>query len=225
MVASQLTQYLSVNGLAEPHQSAYRSGHSTETALLRVRNDIIHSVGQKEIVLLILLDLSAAFDTVNHDTLANILQSSGISGTVLNWLTSYLSNRHQIIKINSSSSEPRALTCGVPQGSVLGPVLFTIYTSSLGRLLRSNNINYHLYADDTQIWVTCKQSDLPDAVNRLQNCIALIQSWMAHHQLKLNEDKTEFLVISSLAARTTLIHIIQLATTRYFLSLLSETSE
>jgi hypothetical protein len=204
VVAAQLTKYLNDNGLAEPYQSAYRHGHSTETALLHVQNDIVHAVGQRKTVLLILLDLSAAFDTVNHEILKNILQRLGIKDIVLKWLSSYLEHRHQTVKVQSQASNPKSVDCGVPQGSVLGPVLFTLYTASLGTLLRSCGVSYHLYADDTQIWVACNQSEIANAVAVLENCVTLIRSWMSRHQLKLNEDKTEFLVISGSVSQTSM---------------------
>ena len=199
VVASQLTSYLDNHNLAEPCQSAYRKGHSTETALLCVQNDIIHAIGEQKAVLLVLLDLSAAFDTVNHALLIDTLSQFGVSGSALMWFSSYLDSRKQAVKISGTVSSPRQLTCGVPQGSVLGPLLFTIYTTSLGSLLRSSGCNYHLYADDTQLWATCKADELPQTVTRLQECASLIQSWMIKHQLKLNEDKTEYLIISSKA--------------------------
>lgn len=207
VVASQLTSYLKNNGLLEPHQSVYRQGHSTETTLLSVQNDITLAVGQKKIVLLTLLDLSAAFDTVSHSILLRILEQCGINGNVLDWLSSYLNYRKQAVRVQSHTSAPASLECGVPQGSVLGPVLFTVYTASLGKLLRSKNVNYHLYADDTQIWIPCEPSDITSAVTRLENCIAAIRSWMNQHQLKLNDDKTEFLIISGSASQASSVSV------------------
>ena len=130
VVSAQLNTYLKDNNLLEPCQSAYRQGHSTETALVRVQNDVICAVGQRKAVLLVLLDLSAAFDTVNHQLLIKTLQQLGIRGTMLHWFSTYLVGRLQRIKVNGVTSQPKLLECGVPQGSVLGPILFTIYTAS-----------------------------------------------------------------------------------------------
>ena len=197
VVTLQLTSYLSDNNLLEPYQSAYRTGHSTETALLRVQNDIVHAIGDHKAVLLVLLDLSAAFDTVNHALLIDSLSHLGVKDTVLKWITSYLEDRTQAVKVNNITSSCHKVSCGVPQGSVLGPLLFIIYTSSLGKLLRLSGYNYQLYADDTQIWATCKTSDVSNTMNQLEHCISIIQKWMSEHQLKLNDDKTEFLIVSS----------------------------
>ena len=149
VVSAQLNNYLKDNNLLEPCQSAYRQGHSTETALVRVQNDIICAVGQQKAVLLVLLDLSAAFDTVNHQLLIKTLQQLGILGTMLHCFSTYLLGRLQRIKINGATSQPKLLDCGVPQGSVLGPILFTIYTGSMGQLLRQLDVQYHLDADDS----------------------------------------------------------------------------
>ena len=122
----QLNSYLGENDLHEPRQSAYKIFHSTETSLLTVTNDIMLSLDKGENVFLVLLDLSAAliFDTVNHSLLLARLQKSfGIRGTVLHWFDSYLSQRTQFVNINEANSTVRDLPVGVPQGSVLGPVL------------------------------------------------------------------------------------------------------
>lgn len=197
VVASELDTYLKDNNLLEPCQSAYRKGHSTETALVRVQNDIIHAVGQRKAVLLVLLDLSAAFDTVSHPLLLNTLQELGIGGTMLQWFTSYLADREQRIQIGATTSEPKLLNCGVPQGSVLGPIMFTIYTASLGRLLRKLGIPYHLYADDTQLWIVADPRDLKNAILQMEKCATAVKHWMEKHHLRMNDDKTEFLVISA----------------------------
>ena len=198
VVSAQLNTYLNDNNLLEPFQSAYRQGHSTETALVRVQNDIICAVGQQKAVLLVLLDLSAAFDSVNHQLLIKTLQQLGIRGTMLHWFSTYLLGRLQRIKVNGVTSQPKPLDCGVPQGgSVLGPILFTIYTASLGQLLRQLDVQYHLYADDSQVWVIFKPPDLDTAIGQMEKCIASVQKWMLSHELKMNDDKTKFLVISS----------------------------
>lgn len=126
MVAKQLQHYLFSIDLFPILQSAYRPNHSTETALLKVTNDILLNMNDQRVTLLLLLDLSAAFDTVDHDTLLHQLQFTfGVNGKVLSWFSSYLSGRSQQIAINETLSAEFELHCGVPQGSCLGPLLFT----------------------------------------------------------------------------------------------------
>jgi hypothetical protein len=128
VVASRLKKHLSDNHLNEPRQSAYRSRHSTKTALLAVSNDILRAVDNKQAVLLVLLDLSAAFDTIDHHILSERLQERfGVTSTAGKWIMSYLTNHVQMIQINGDQSEQSTLLYGVPQGSVLGPLLFTAY--------------------------------------------------------------------------------------------------
>ena len=120
-VSKQLNSYLSVNSHYEAYQSAYRPHHSTETALLRVQNDILTSINNKEVTLLVLLDLSAAFDTVDHAILLHRLKDIGITALVHDWFSSYLSGRTQAVFLDGVSSDSVNLTCGMPQRSVLGP--------------------------------------------------------------------------------------------------------
>ena len=137
----------------ETYQSAYKQFHGTESALLMVFNDILMSLDKQECVLLILLDLSAAFDTIDHQVLLERLQEVlGLNGKALAWIKSYLSERTQVVTTGKAFSEILCLLFGVPQGSVLGPLLFIIYTSPLGKILEKHGARYHLYGDDTQIY-------------------------------------------------------------------------
>ena len=139
LVLVQIYRHLSANNLLNQFQSAYRPGHSTETALLKIVNDLL-SLDDGNIYLLASLDLSAAFDTIDHDILLHRLQHDfGLSGTVLDWLSSYLSGRIQSVSVHSHTSVPASVSCGVPQGSVLGPIMFVLYTTPLS-LLSSNAI-------------------------------------------------------------------------------------
>eukprot|EP00112_Aurelia_sp_Birch-Aquarium-sp1_P014365 Seg3097.1 transcript_id=Seg3097.1/GoldUCD/mRNA.D3Y31 product="putative RNA-directed DNA polymerase from transposon X-element" pseudo=true protein_id=Seg3097.1/GoldUCD/D3Y31 len=154
-VANQLVEHMTNNGLFEPLQSAYRQGHSTETALLRVQNDILVAMDNQQVSILILLDLSAAFDTVNHDVLLKRLKERcGVQGEALKWFESYLTDRFQMVKLKEITSKRVALHCGLPQGSVLGPLLFLVYILLLGDIIKSKGLQFHLYADDTQIYMS-----------------------------------------------------------------------
>ena len=141
-------------------QSAYRQNHSTETALIKVMNDIFLNMNNQRVTLLILLDLSAAFDTVDHDTMLRRLDYSfGIQGKALSWFASYLSGRTHRIMINESLSKPFKLECGVPQGFCLGPLLFTLYTSELFEIIKYHLPMIHCYADDSQVYISFSPND------------------------------------------------------------------
>ena len=197
VVAEQLVTHLETNGLSEPLQSAYRRHHSTETALIRIQTDIKDAIVDRKVVLMAMLDLSAAFDTVSHAILLQSLEAAGVQGTALKWMESYIQDRYQVVVVKGEKSSPEKLDTGVAQGSVLGPLLFCVYTRSLGSLLRSHGVNYHLYADDTQIYVTCDETDISNGIRLLEECLCAVQVWMTEHKLKLNTNKTEFLVFAS----------------------------
>ena len=142
VAAMRLTNYLCDNDLNESLQSAYKKHHSCETALLRVQNDILKSIDDKQCVVLLLLDLSAAFDTVDHKILLHRLRSRfGIKGKALLWLMDH----SQSVQIDGFTSSVCALRFGVPQGSVLGPLLYLLYTALLGDLIRWHDMDFHLY--------------------------------------------------------------------------------
>ena len=193
VVSSRLTEYLHQNGLREPMQSAYRKYHSTETALLRVQHDVLEALSGQKACLMVLLDLSAAFDTVDHTQLLNTLRDLGIRGRALEWFSSYLCDRNQVVSIGQDMSTSQKLVCGVPQGSVLGPVLFTVYTGSLGHLLRSHEMQYHLYADDSSL----RPLDILATMSRVEQCVDAVRLWMSQKSLKMNDSKTEVLLITS----------------------------
>ena len=192
VVLQQLLSHLQENGLCNAFQSAYRAGHSTETALLRVVNDLLHAIDNDKVSVLLLLDLSAAFDTVDHQILLSRLQNIfGIRSTAFEWFQSYLKNRTQSVSIGTFSSAPSDLKFGVPQGSVLGPVLFVLYTTPLSQIIQNHSISHQLFADDTQLHDSCSPTSTPTLTSNLQACTADIKTWMSENQLKLNDDKTE----------------------------------
>ena len=144
--------------------------------------------------ILSLLDLSAAFDTIDHGVLLDRLHKTfGISGIVLDWFKSYLTERTQFVVIGGIESKKLPLQFGVPQGSVLGPILFTMYTFPLGDIIKENNSQYHMYADDTQLYQSACLGNIDGMVENVQGCIENIQAWMLANKLKMNDEKTEII--------------------------------
>ena len=196
---------MSANNLLNQFQSAYRPGHSTETALLKIVNDLLLSLDDGKISLLASLDLSAAFDTIDHNILLHRLKHDfGLSGTVLDWFSSNLSGRIQSVSVHSHTSVPASVSCGVPQGSVLGPILFVLYTTPLSTVIERHSILHHSYADDTQLQNSATPDRLPNLIDSMRLCIDDIKDWMTDNKLKLNDDKTEVMIISSSRMSTAL---------------------
>ena len=152
-------------------QSAYRKDHSTKTAMLRVVNDLLRVIDEgKNTIVISMLDLSAAFDTIDHNILlSRLYHNFGITGTALDWFKSYLTNRRQIVTIADVRSQARCVPFGVPQGSVLGPVLFVLYTVPLGNLISAHGLMYHLYADDSQIY-DIAQVETDVKIRKFESC-------------------------------------------------------
>ena len=206
---NQVNDFLYRKNIFEKHQSGFRKYHSTETALLKILNDIRWNLDNKKLTVLVLLDLSAAFDTVDHHILLNRLRHLvGLSGTVLNWFCSYLTDRRFYVSMDACSSEIHEIGCGVPQGSILGPLLFNLYMLPLGDVIRRHGISFHSYADDTQLYIAVSPDDT-GPIDALFNCILDIKSWMAENFLQLNQDKTEVLVIGPEGQREKLLPKLQ----------------
>ena len=203
VVASQLNENVSLNGLENVRQSAYKLGHSTESTLLSIKNDVHLAFAKGEATAVVLLDQSAAFDTIDHDTLLNSLSSwFGVSGVVLDWFKSYLSDRVQCIKIGSILSDAKKLLYGVPQGSVLGPILFSLYTTPLSKVIQNHpGISFQFYADDTQLYVHLTHKNVASALDKLSHCLEDVKRWLSTNKLKLNPDKTEFIGFGSKSQR------------------------
>ena len=198
VAASQFISHLRENKPEEIFQSAYKVGHSTESALLRVHNDVLCALDDERCVMLVLLDLSAAFDTVDHGILLSRLsQCIGVQGSAYTWFESYLYSRSQFVQIRDTSSSDRQLTCGLPQVSVLGPILYLLYTSPLGAILRRHGVGFHIYADDTQLYLSMKTTKVEDVVSariRVEVCLRELNQWMLLSNVRLN-NKTELLVL------------------------------
>ncbi len=193
VVFNQVSLFLSQNNKLDAKQSGFRSGHSTETALLSVTEALRIAKADSKSSVLILLDLSAAFDTVNHQILLSTLSSLDITGIPLRWFESYLTGRSFRVAWGGEVSKAHKLVTGVPQGSVLGPLLFSTYTTSLAPIIQAHGFSYHFYADDTQLYLSFRPDD-PTVAARISGCLADISAWMKEHHLQLNLAKTELLV-------------------------------
>ena len=182
-------------------QSAYKSSHSTETALLRVKNDILNELDNGKAVMVVLLDLSSAFDTIDHNILVDRMQKEfGVTSTAKNWFSTYLTDRTTRVCVLGDYSKDHDLKYGVPQGSVAGPPIFTAYAQPVADIIRRYKIGFHIYADDTQLYISFdpkSEEDAAAAKLRMSQCIAEIRAWMLANKLKLNDSKTELFLIAS----------------------------
>jgi len=194
IVQKQMQAFLDSNGLMPVLQSAYRPFHSTETAVTKVYNDLLLAADEGQISALCLLDLTAAFDTVDHDLLMLRLERQfGLRGAVLQWFHDYLSGRSYQVVYGNRTSATVYITCSVPQGSVLGPRLFIMYSADLADIVSAHGVSYHAFADDTQMYLHCQCNDTASAINRLEHCGTDIGRWMSANRLKLNTSKSELL--------------------------------
>ena len=200
VVADQIDLHLENNDMLDPYQSGYRKHHSTETAMLNITNDMLQMKDYNLSTALVSIDLSAAFDLVDHDILVNRLENYfGFTATVLHWFRSFVSERSQCVLLGKIKSEALLVKQGVPQGSVLGARLYTLYVRPLSDIFNRHDVHYHSYADDTQLYVHFERScadSMREALLKLESCIKEISHWMSHNGLKLNEDKTEWIIFN-----------------------------
>ncbi|KAJ1198999.1 hypothetical protein NDU88_002837 [Pleurodeles waltl] len=194
IINTQLTRYLEDNNILDPSQSGFRLNHSTETALLAATDDIRSHLDNGETSALILLDLSAAFDTVCHHTLKSHLHAAGIQDQALEWTSSFLAGRTQRVRLPPYQSKAFNINCGVPQGSSLIPTLFNIYMAPLAQVARQHNLNIISYADDTQLILSLTK-DSHTAKTNLHEGLKPSTDWMRDSRLKLKSDKTEVLIL------------------------------
>jgi hypothetical protein len=182
-------------------QSAYRRGYSTETSILRLLNDVYRAADAKSRTVLLQLDLSAAFDTIDKTTLVDRLEKTfGISGTALRWINSYLTNRHQVVRVGNACSTGTECQFGVPQGSVLGPLLFSLYVAPIADVIKKFSVSYAQYADDTQLYISLSDRN---ALSLLSDCFQAVHNWFTANGLSLNPEKSEAIVIGTSARQRT----------------------
>jgi len=196
IVAFQIIRYLEDANKMDPFQSAYRRGHNTQTALLRILHEARLAADNRKVTIMVFFDFSKAFDRVVHSKLIVILESLGFSHSALTWIYSYLAGRSQsVLDHDNSRSSWTPVSGGVPQGSVLGPLLFSLYISGFREVL--SFCDYNIYADDIQISLSCHPKDVADGVARINEDIERIVSWADDLGLLLNDSKTKAIIMGT----------------------------
>lgn len=196
----QLLEHIEEFDVLPNTQSGFRSGFSTTTALSKVLNDVISNMDNSKVTVMALLDFSKAFDVIDHDLLIAKLVHYGCGESALKLLINYLKGRSQCVKLNSTLSEYLQITRGVPQGSVLGPLLFVIFTADLPKVL-PEGINSHEYVDDTQLNISGEPSSINEIVRDVNVCLELVLRWSSSNGLFLNPSKTVCLCVGSSRCR------------------------
>lgn len=192
-VFDQLYPFLNDNNMIYDKQSGFRPNHSTNTALINITEDWYNSIDKGEYVGVVMLDLQKAFDTVNHEILMNKLSKYNISQECIQWFGSYLSNRNHVTSINGVTSDSLPSICGIPQGSILGPLLFILYINDLPDCV--NDVNISMYADDTALYTSSKC--IHTLVDNLNKDLSKVKKWLTKNKLSLNVDKSEIMIIAS----------------------------
>ena len=192
---NQFLPYLVSNDCLTTKQSGNKRFHSTETALIHTTDFILNAMDKKKTTAIVLLDMSKAFDSINHRILLNKLQDVGASNSALQWFHSYLSNRSQIVRIHSVLSDPLPMVNGVPQGSILGPILFSIYINNLPKIPRSCSTD--CYVDDTKLYMCFPVQDYQSAITEINNDLIKVRNWCCDNLLLLNPNKTELILYGS----------------------------
>jgi hypothetical protein len=200
VIFNQLYQYFKINNLFYNAQYGFRDEHSTEYAAYELIDKLIQDLDKKETPVSIFLDLSKAFDTLDHSILLDKLQHYGVNGTALKLLTSYLENRKQYVDIDGTKSEIRSITTGVPQGSILGPLLFIIYINDIANA--SKLFNFIIYADDTTLRTTIeivlRESNNTSVESHINKELELINEWLKLNKLSLNINKSKYIIFHTL---------------------------
>ena len=197
---SQTTEFWDENDAIPDYLCAYRENYSTDCALIKLHHDILMNMEKNKVTIMIMIDLSAAFDTVDHDILLDVLQKrGGISGTVLKWYDTYLRPRNLITMVNDAHSTPRNLPFSVPQGSCAGPVLYNMYASTLEENFKNSPISILGYADDHAFHDSFHVNTENEVINRIECKLDEVKTWMSANRLKMNDGKTEIIFFGTKA--------------------------
>ena len=187
---NRLERYLDQNNILYDHQFGFRKSFSTEHALMSITEQIKTNFKKKSFSCGVFVDLEKAFDTVNHSILISKLKHYGLKDPALSWFNSYLSNRSQKVTLNGHTSDSRSISCGVPQGSILGPLLFLIYINDMNKAINNSTV-YH-FANDTNLLYSHKN---PNTLKRIMNKdLKSLYEWLCANRLSLNVGKTEFMI-------------------------------
>ena len=189
----RLYRFLEIHDVLFSLQFGFQENHSIDHALVSLTETVKNTLDNKRFGCGIFIDLQKAFDTVNHKILLSKLEHYGVRGCALEWFRSYLSDRKQYVSVNGSNSNLLSIACGVPQGSVLGPLLFLIYINDLPS--SSKKLNFYLFADDTNIY--CESSDLSNLIKIVNRELRSVKKWLDANKLSLNIDKTNFIIFHS----------------------------
>lgn len=200
LVLQQFNNHCAKFHLYPDYQSAYRQYFSCETALIKIVDDILWNMEDRKVTALACIDLSAAFDTVDHGILLDVMQQNfGITDTALQWFATYLQPREFMVNVGEAYSSSKALTFSVPQGSCIGPTLYSVYASTMSEVVPPG-LDIHGYADDHAIkipFISGMRSEEEKALIKLEHCLKNIRDWMNVNRLKMNDSKTEFVVFGS----------------------------
>ena len=196
LVAGQMSEFAEMAALLPDRISGFRKGHSTTSVLLGIRDDIRHAMKKGEITLIVLADFSKAFDTICFKNTIVKFYKLGFSKTFLKWLLSYLSGRSQFVQIDDKSSSRKPIHFGIPQGSILGPLIFNLYVADLNDVI-SSHTNCYQYADDTTLYNHCKVADLTTGETSMNNTLTKLSNWSQGSNLALNPTKTKCMLFTT----------------------------
>ena len=190
---TRVYDFLSQNCILNENQFGFRKGRSCEQALLTAQNEILNSLGKKQISLLLLIDFSKAFDMVDHTILLEKLHHYGIRGIAHAWFKSYLTGRTQYVALDDKKSSLRDMIYGVPQGSILGPLLFIIYINDIPNIVDIST--FIMYADDANILIS--GSTVAEIEEKFNSLSKKLEIWVSTNQLALNLKKTNYMIFSN----------------------------
>ena len=197
VVYKRLDQHISKHNLLDPNQSAYRKNHSAETTLLKLQNDVLCHLDEGHSVALVFIDISAAFDTANHEQLLKCFnQFFGIRGKALEWLKSYLTDRKQMVAINQAISSPRTVECGFPQGATLAGLMYNMSTAPFAKVVEKHPVDHKGFADDNGFYIAFVRKTEHEALTSLNSCLNDTKEWFACNNFKVNDDKTQLMFFS-----------------------------